>query len=385
VANKHVRTVNKKPHRVLMTADTLGGVWTYALELTRSLAAYDVEVLLAVMGPRLSSAQREDAQNVTNLNIFKSDYKLEWMPDCWADVKRAGDWLRHLESRLQPDLVHLNGYTHAKLPWRSPALVAGHSCVFSWWQSVHRNSPPAEWQRYKDEVKNGLRSADLVVTPSAAMLRALNTHYGPIHNGLVIPNGRNPEYFKPETKGAFILSAGRLWDAAKNIDRVAEIAPELPWPVFIAGDFQHPQQAAQDSSAASQCRWLGSLPEAELRPWFAAASIYALPALYEPFGYTPLEAALSGCALVLGDIESLREIWRDAAVFVDPNNSEELKSELLALINNEQHRRDMSRRARERALEFTSVRMAQNYFSAYSELLAHPKTAHEEERFAQCS
>jgi glycogen synthase len=382
---KHVRTVNRKPHRILMTADTVGGVWTYALELARSLQTYDVEVLLAVMGPRLSSGQREDAQNVSNLNIFKSDYKLEWMPDCWTDVKRAGDWLLHLENRLQPDLVHLNGYTHANLPWKNPTLVAGHSCVFSWWQSVHGDAPPVEWQRYKNEVKNGLRAADLVVTPSAAMLRALNTHYGSIENACVIPNGRNPEYFKPETKQQFILSAGRLWDAAKNINRVAEIASELPWPVFVAGDFQPPQQQAQNDSAARQCRWLGSLSESELRPWFAAAPIYALPALYEPFGYTPLEAALSGCALVLGDIESLREIWRDAAVFVNPNDSEALKVELLALINDEQHRRNMSRRARERALEFTSARMAQNYFSAYSELLAHSKITHEEERFARCA
>jgi glycogen synthase len=383
--NKQVRTVNKKPNRILMTADTVGGVWTYALELTRSLEAYDVEVLLAVMGPRLSSAQREDAQNIPNLNLFKSDYKLEWMPDCWADVKRAGDWLLHLESRLQPDLVHLNGYAHAKLPWKNPTLVAGHSCVFSWWQSVHHDSPPAEWQRYKDEVRNGLRATDLVVTPSTAMLRALNTHYGSIQTARVIPNGRNPEYFKPQTKGPFILSAGRLWDAAKNIDRVAEVAPELPWPVYVAGDPRPPQQDAENSAAARQCRWLGSLSESELRPWFAAASIYALPALYEPFGYTPLEAAMSGCALVLGDIESLREIWGDAAVFVDPNNSQALKAELLSLINNEQHRNHMSRRARERAREFTSARMAKDYFAAYSELLVHSQTTYDQENFARCA
>ena len=41
----------------------------------------------------------------------------------------------------------------------------------------------------------------------------------------------------------------------------------------------------------------------------ARASIYALPARYEPFGLSILEAALSGAALVLGDIPSLREVW----------------------------------------------------------------------------
>ena len=168
----------------------------------------------------------------------------------------------------------------------------------------------------------------IVVTPSAAMLRALNTHYGSIRNARVIHNGRDPENFKPRLKRNFILSAGRLWDEAKNINRVAGIASELPWPVLVAGDFHQPDQPIQEIPLAKECRWLGSLSELQLRRWFAAASLYALPALYEPFGYTPLEAALSGCALVLGQIESLREIWGDAAVFVDPNDSKALQQAL---------------------------------------------------------
>jgi glycogen synthase len=369
--------MTQTPKRILMTADTVGGVWTYALELTRALQPYGVEVLLAVMGPPLSDAQTAGARSISNLNLFKSNYKLEWMPGCWSDVKHAGGWLLHLENRLQPDLVHLNGYAHASLPWSSPTLVAGHSCVYSWWQAVKGNTPPPEWKRYKTEVTNGLNAADLIVTPSAAMMQALNTLYGPLHHTRVIPNGRNPEDFNSRSKRKFILSAGRLWDEAKNIDRLVNIAPELPWPVLVAGDLQ-------ERPRPQKCYWLGSLPETELRRWLAAASIYTLPALYEPFGYTPLEAALSGCALVLGNIDSLREVWCDAAVFVDPKDSVALKTEIFKLIENSAHRHEMSRRARERALEFTSERMGQNYFAAYVDLLD-AQTKAEQENFAQCA
>ena len=79
------------PKTILMTADTVGGVWTYALELTRALQPFGVEVKLALMGPPLTPAQRAEAGEISNLCLFKSDYKLEWMPDCWSDVKRAGD------------------------------------------------------------------------------------------------------------------------------------------------------------------------------------------------------------------------------------------------------------------------------------------------------
>src|SRR5688572_1170870 len=175
--------------KILMTADTVGGVWTYALELTRALEPHGVEVQLALMGPPLTAAQRAEADKIANLSLFKSDYKLEWMPECWPDVRRAGEWLLHLANRLCPDLIHVNGYAHANLPWTSPVLVVGHSCVFSWWQAVRGDTPPAEWQRYKSEVTNALRSAHLVVAPTGAMLRALETHYGKIYNGRVIANG----------------------------------------------------------------------------------------------------------------------------------------------------------------------------------------------------
>ena len=39
-----------EPHRVLMTADTLGGVWTYAIDLCRGLANYGVQVVMLSMG-----------------------------------------------------------------------------------------------------------------------------------------------------------------------------------------------------------------------------------------------------------------------------------------------------------------------------------------------
>lgn len=375
----------RKPQSILMAADTVGGVWTYALELTRALAPHGVEVQLALMGPPLTQSQRAAAEKIPNLNLFKSDYKLEWMTEPWPDVRRAGYWLLHLANRLRPDLVHLNGYAHACLPWNSPTLVVGHSCVFSWWHAVHGEVPPSEWQRYQSEVSNALRGAHIVVAPSAAMLSALKTHYGKIENGRVIANGRNPQLFRPVNKEPFILSAGRLWDAAKNIESVARVAPELPWQVCAAGEIDAPQRPQQPPAWTKECRLLGPLPEADLRTWFAAASIYALPALYEPFGYTPLEAALSGCVLVLGDIDSLRETWDGAAVFVDPHDPVALKTELLRLIKNRNYRREMARRARVWALQFTAERMAQNYLSAYSDLLAYSQPIRTQERFVQCA
>jgi glycosyltransferase involved in cell wall biosynthesis len=367
-----------------MTADGIGGVWTYAIELARALEAHNVEVHMATMGPMLNRSQCEEARDIANLNLFKSNYKLEWMQDCWRDVERAGDWLLHLENRLQPDLVHLNNYVHAALPWTTAKIVVAHSCVFSWWLSV-RGGNATGFERYQHEVTRGLHAADAVAAPSDVMLKALKVHYGPIPNSRVAPNGRNPALFEVGSKRPFIFSAGRLWDEAKNIAILAEIAPVLPWPLCIAGDTANPDNSAHADLVRTNCYLLGPLKSKVMRQWFSSAAICALPAKYEPFGFTALEAALSGCALVLGDIESLREIWGDAAVFVEPDDKAAIRASLLRLIGDEGYRDQMAQRARTRALEFSHTRMAENYLSIYADGLKTASLGKKSEELAACA
>jgi glycosyltransferase involved in cell wall biosynthesis len=107
----------------------------------------------------------------------------------------------------------------------------------------------------------------------------------------------------------------------------------------------------------------------ELSSWYSRASIYALPARYEPFGLSVLEAALSGCALVLGDIPSLREIWGDAAIFVPPDDRDAIASAINTLITDSFQRHQLAEMARMRALEFTPQRMAARYLKTYQDLI----------------
>ena len=261
----------------------------------------------------------------TVLQLFTAPYKLEWMEHPWEDVAAAGEWLLEIERRVLPDVVHLNGYAHAALPWRAPVLVAGHSCVLSWWEAVKGEPAPARWDRYRREVARGLAAADMIVAPTRAMMESLERHYGPLRAGRVIPNGRDPSRFHPAEKQPLVFAAGRMWDEAKNLTALDAAARRLAWPVFVAGETARPAAAA---------RLLGRLSAACVAEWLSRAAIYALPARYEPFGLSALEAALSGCALVLGDIPSLREVWGDAACFTPPGDPDALHRAIAALIGN---------------------------------------------------
>src|SRR5690606_16526783 len=97
---------------------------------------------------------------------------------------------------------------------------------------------------------------------------------------------------------------------------------------------------------------------AAMRRCYRRAPIYCLPARYEPFGLTPLEAATHGCALVLGDIPSLREVWGDAAAFVPPDDTNALARQLNRLIADRAARHKLAERCQARAAQFSRARMA---------------------------
>jgi glycosyltransferase involved in cell wall biosynthesis len=364
------------PRRVLMTTDTIGGVWNYAQDLSRGLLDAGVEVILASMGAPVQRSQREALAALgPGIQLYESGFKLEWMENPWSDVADAGEWLLALEQEHEPDIVHLNGYAHAALPWMAPTIVVAHSCVFSWWQAVKKEAPPAKWGPYYAAVRNGLRSADLVVAPSRAMLAQIARHYGLPANARVIYNGSDCATRLVEEKEPFILSVGRLWDEAKNAAALTMIAPRLSWPVRVAGDTRRPEGG---EIVLPNVELLGVRSPAELREDYRRAAIYALPARYEPFGLSVLEAALEGCALVLGDIASLREIWGSTACFVPPDDPDALHKTITDLIANPAGREAMAEASRQRAQAFTTSRMTAAYLAAYEDLLAPAKPVEKE-------
>jgi glycosyltransferase involved in cell wall biosynthesis len=348
-----------------MTVDAVGGVWTYAIELAEALACHGVDVVVAAMGPRPSRAQRRELHQTPVAGYYERGYSLEWMEEGQAHSARAKDWLSSVCTSEAGDILHVNGYAMAALPIEIPVVVAAHSCVLSWSDAVRRQPAGIDVKRYARAVEDGLNAASAIVAPTAAMLADIERLYRPRSKRLVIPNGRSSARLRPGQKEPFVLGAGRVWDEAKNLGALERVAAELEWPVLVAG-------------AGSG---LGHISGPELAGLLGRASIFAAPARYEPFGLAALEAALSGCALVVGDIASQREVWGAAAAFVDPFDDEALAATLRKLIADPQRRAQLGAAARRRALEYTPERMAREYVKLYrsllyrSELVEHPAQA----------
>jgi glycogen synthase len=359
---------SNKPPRVLMTADAVGGVWQYSVDLAAALVDTGARVMLATMGPRPSDEQRHELLTIPHLRLAESDYALEWMPDAWENVDASAHWLLALESSFDPDVIHLNGYAHASLRWNKPVAVVAHSCVYSWWRAVHGCAPGPEWCEYKRRVTGGLSAADIVIAPSACMASELQREYGISRDKVrVIHNFSRAQVPASTKKQPFILAAGRAWDAAKNLKLLERIAPELDWELRIAGEAKHPESSERKGPSAC---FLGSLPHSELMQQMAAGGIFAHPALYEPFGLSILEAARARCCLVLSDIPSLRELWDGAALFVDPREPATWIRELNRLARNPSEREGLGQLAYSQSLNYRASSAVQQYCELYGSLVS---------------
>jgi glycosyltransferase involved in cell wall biosynthesis len=351
---------------VLMTTDAVGGVWVFATSLAEQLCRRGHRVTLVTLGPPPSRDRVAALRHYPNLLVEPTDLALEWMDPEGTDFARARDVLSRIAEHLRPDLVHLNSYREAAFAWPAPTLLVAHSCVRSWWGSCRGGAEQgAQWERYAAHVSAGLDAADRWVAPTAWFRDQIQQCYAPRSRGEVIFNG-TAAFSKSAVRRPVIMAAGRFWDEAKNLPALAAAAPYVQWPIHVAGSLQSPMEGRAVLNGPT---WLGELPRPELLAQLGRSEMFVAPALYEPFGLTVLEAAAAGCALVLSDIPSFRELWQGAAEFVEPSNSARLADTLNALSRSTERRRGLQRAARQRAGEYGLDKTAEAYLQSYESLV----------------
>ncbi|MDQ2762941.1 MAG: glycosyltransferase family 4 protein [Pseudomonadota bacterium] len=363
--------------RVLMTADAVGGVWTYALDLAAELAAFRIETILMVMGPSPSAGQARRATSTPGLAMIDTALALDWMADEPARMGEAAAAVRELAAESRADIVHLNSPSLAAGGgFRAPVLGVCHSCLATWWMAVKDGPMPAHFRWRTQALWRGLLACDALVAPTRSFAQSTARTYE-IGAPLVVHNGRRRSTASRAAREPFIFTSGRLWDEGKNIAVLDAAAALASLPLFAAGSLQGPDGG--DQVELRHARALGPLAEAEVNRWLARAPIYASSALYEPFGLGILEGAQAGCALVLADIPSLRELWGGAAVFVDPRQPDGFARAFESLMADEAEVCRLGALARMRAGRFTVRAMGEGILALYRRLRTDLSySAHEE-------
>ena len=357
---------------VLITSDTVGGVWTYTQELVTGLVQAGHRITLVSFGQFPAPYQTAWIDTLGAVDYRPTEYRLEWMEVAEKDIEESRRYLEMLVEEVRPDVLHLSQYSYGDIPVDVPKIVVAHSDVVSWWVAVHGEEPDdTPWMRkYRERVRSGLRGADMVVAPSRWMLDEVCRHYLEPRHRRVIYNGRTPASLDPGfEKEDLILTVGRIWDAGKQVSLLVE--RPLPGRVVIVGSDREPGREGMRAlpEARANVEYLSTRPEPELSRLYGRAAIYVATSCYEPFGLAPLEAALSGCALLMNDNPVFHELWGNCAVYYQKNDAEDLERSVYRLRGDPALRRDYADRARRRARQaFTAAQMVEQYEIAYQDI-----------------
>ncbi len=154
----------------------------------------------------------------------------------------------------------------------------------------------------------------------------------------------------------FVLALGAI-EPRKNIPALIDAFESLSgslrdeFELVVAGPMGWADEATR--ARLRSVRYLGYIPEADLAPLTASATVFAYPSLYEGFGFPLAQAMAAGTPAVTSNVSSLPEIAGDAALLIDPRSVGELRDALEKLLLSPTLRAELGVRGRARAGRFT--------------------------------
>jgi glycosyltransferase involved in cell wall biosynthesis len=171
-----------------------------------------------------------------------------------------------------------------------------------------------------------------------------------------------------------ILNVGAI-QKRKNIARLVEAFETVDpgWRLVLAGSLGYGSAEIlariQQSPARGRISVLGYVSRGDLARWYRRAMIFAFPSLDEGFGMPVLEAMAAGTPVVTSSRSALPEVAGDAAILVDPADTEALGLALGRLTQKEDLRRDLAGRGMARARLFTWEKAVRETWDVYQDVL----------------
>lgn len=172
----------------------------------------------------------------------------------------------------------------------------------------------------------------------------------------------------------YILFVGTL-QPRKNVERLIEAFAKLKredLDLVIIGKkgwmFDDILDAPKKFHIEPRVRFLHEVTDEELPPFYKNAVMFVLPSLYEGFGLPVLEAMKYGCPVITSDISSLPEAGGDAALYVDPNNVDDIASKMRKLLEDENLRKDLIAKGKKQIEKFSWEKSAKETLAVLESL-----------------
>jgi alpha-1,3-rhamnosyl/mannosyltransferase len=113
---------------------------------------------------------------------------------------------------------------------------------------------------------------------------------------------------------------------------------------------------------------LGYISNEDLPYLFSGARGFVFVPFYEGFGLPPLEAMASGIPVLTTHVSSIPEVVGNAALLVDPNNTEAIQNGLVRLLSDDDWRKVAIQQGLKRAKLFSWTRCIQQTIDIYQKI-----------------
>ena len=230
----------------------------------------------------------------------------------------------------------------------------------------------------------GVKKAVRVIAVSQATKRDLVQHLGvPEERISVVYEGIDHQLFKPTSRRLvdypYLLFVGSE-HPRKNFDGLLKAFRKLK----SQGEFQdlklvkvgragrpqatfreHTLQMIKELELSNEVIFTDYIAREDLPAYYSGAECFILPSLCEGFGFTPLEAMACGCPVIVSNVTSLPEVVGEAAIKVDPHNTDSLANALQMVLTDEQLKRELVSRGIKQAGQFSWEKTARETLKVY--------------------
>jgi glycosyltransferase involved in cell wall biosynthesis len=350
------------------------GIGTYVSNLVRGLARldHDHEYTL-ICRPDDVDFVRALGPNFRDWSDRSGNYTVQEQLTIPVDVWRA-----------KPDLFHAPHYV---LPPFTPGNEPRHDSRLHSLRSAYLNRLAHCTQVFLEAPRAKHRASSpcpkrLSATSStpAHARRKVEVVYNGFDERLTSPSPEDEARVRDrfQLDAPFVLYAGNI-KPHKNVDRLIEAFAQLRQrgmtsvKLLIIGDdiskYSNLRRLVHRHQLHQQVRFLGFVSTDTLAALYQLAQVFVFPSLYEGFGLPPLEAMANGTPVITSNVSSLPEVVGDAALLIDPLDSESLADAMYRVLNEPDLRADLVRRGHERVKAFSWDRSVERTHQIYMDVM----------------
>ena len=358
------------------------GISRYTWHLLQALAELDTEDEFVIFQHSKHRAALIQQANFRRATLFAPVHHRLEQPVLAAELLR-----------FRLDLLHSPDFIP---PLYSPvkSVITVHDLAFLHYPHFLTTTSAA----YYGQIDKAVAHAAHIIVPSEFTRQDLIAQLGaPADKVTAIHEAANPS-FKPlpleatrRTVAAqyglparFVLCVGTI-EPRKNISGLLQAFAHLREKytaddvvLAIAGGkgwlYDETLDLVQKLDLARWVKFLGRVPDEELHKLYVAARCHIHPAYYEGFGLPPLEAMACGTPTIVSNNSSLPEVVGDAALLVDPYDTEEMAVAMQRLLINDDLHAELSEKGLQRARVFSWERAALRTLDVYRKV-AEPQRA----------